>query len=212
MNDAQAREKFGLERLFLFSDAVFAIAITLLAIEIRLPGPTAGSAEPDLASQLLLLIPRIIGFLFSFFLIGQTWIEHHRMGGFITAYRLGLLWWNLLVLCFVVMMPFVTSVLSEHDSRSAVILYASAFTGLGLAKAAFWRYAVRHGLTAGADPEAASISRRVWATPLTAGLVVAAAAMDIPHAYYGFMLIPLAAYLLQKSQPAAAAGRRHKNS
>jgi uncharacterized membrane protein len=198
MTDPQ-KEGLGLERLLLFSDAVFAIAITLLVIEIRVPSPAPGSSEKELGLGLLALLPQFIGFLISFFLIGQTWIEHHRIGRLLTGFDLGTLWWNLLMLFFVAFMPFATAVLSEHiASRIAGTLYAVSFAGLGLAKAGLWRHAVHRNHVRADRLVVRSVSRRIWASPLTAGAVAVAALLGVPMAFVGFMFIPLVAFLLQR--------------
>jgi len=198
MNDRETRSP-GLERLLLFSDGVFAIAITLLVIEIRVPAAGPDPGEAALGAALLALLPQLIGFVVSFFLIGQTWIEHHRIGRHLAAVDVGTLWWNLLLLFFVAFMPFSTALLSEHiASRIAVTVYALSFAGLGLAKAGLWRHAVRGGQVKAERPVVRGISRRVWATPLTAVLVAAAAIAGVPFAFVGFALIPPIAALLRR--------------
>ena len=87
----ELRKEFQLERLILFSDAVFAIAITLLVIEIRIPDKHEmqlheGVSDKALLHALGLLIPKFLGFLVSFMLIGLYWTIHHRMFGFVTGY------------------------------------------------------------------------------------------------------------------------------
>jgi len=198
MRDTSHAETLALERLLFFSDAVFAIAITLLVIEIKLPA-LPHAADDDLARALLSLAPRFTGFVISFLLIAQTWIEHHKMGRQLAAYDVGLLWTNALLLLFVAFLPFATAVMSEYPNlRVAVALYAFTFAGLGLAKLGFWRHAVRKRLVDPDASEARSISRRVWATPLTATAVGVAAVAGVPHAYAGFVLIPAVAGLLDR--------------
>jgi uncharacterized membrane protein len=204
MQQSKTREHMAFERLLFFSDAVFAIAITLLVIEIKIPAVEPGSVDSSLPAALLQIIPKIIGFFISFLLIGQTWIEHHRICLFIEGFNSGLLWKNLWLLLFVAFLPFTTAVMSEYYySHIAVSLYAVSFAALGLAKASFWRYAVRCKLLAhDADPyEVKRISRRVWATPLTCIIVMIAAMFKIPYSYFGFMLIPLAAIILDRTAP-----------
>jgi uncharacterized membrane protein len=131
--------------MLFFSDAVFAIAITLLAIEIKIPTIQHYGSESELAIALLQSISKITGFLVSFMLIGQTWIEHHRICGYLINFDSGLLWNNLILLLFIAFMPFVTDLLSEYYwSRVAICLYALSFAGLGLAKVFLWRHAVKN--------------------------------------------------------------------
>src|SRR5438477_1525847 len=104
------KKEFQLERLILFSDAVFAIAITLLAIEIKVPElPEGKITEVMLIQELAKEVPKLMGFLVSFFIIGLYWTVHHRMFGFVVNYTPRLLWLNLIFLLSIVLMPFTTA-------------------------------------------------------------------------------------------------------
>src|SRR6186997_1119600 len=111
----ELRKEFQLERMVLFSDAVFAIAITLLVIEIKIP-ELHGEHITDkaLLKELKHLIPKFLGFIISFMLIGIYWTVHHRMFGYVTNYTPKLLRLNLLFLFFIVLMPFSTGFYSEY--------------------------------------------------------------------------------------------------
>src|SRR5690348_4972851 len=88
------RKQFQLERMILFSDAVFAIAITLMAIEIKVPETTPGSLiqSDELAHKLLELLPHFIGFIVSFIVVSIFWHTHHRTFGYVIGYDGGLIW------------------------------------------------------------------------------------------------------------------------
>src|SRR4051794_16269100 len=95
----ELKKEFQLERMILFSDAVFAIAITLLALEIKVPEIDKHIvSDALLADKLNELIPKFIGFFVSFFVIGIYWVAHHRMFGFVVNYNQRLLWLNLFFL------------------------------------------------------------------------------------------------------------------
>ena len=101
----ELKKEFQLERLILFSDAVFAIAITLLVIEIKIPDKEflkerGGLSDATILNALSHLVPKFIGFFISFLLIGLYWSIHHRMFGFVTSYDRKLLFLNLLFLFF----------------------------------------------------------------------------------------------------------------
>jgi uncharacterized membrane protein len=196
------REYLAFERILFFSDAVFAISITLLVLEMKVPAIQPDFSESQLGYALLQMMPKFVGFLISFFLIGQTWIEHHRICSFLEEYNSGMLWKNLLLLFFVAFLPFATALMSEYYfSRVAICVYASSFAGLGFAKASFWHHAVKKNLLAKDidTTQANRISRRVWATPATSLAVVIATVIEIPYAYCGFSLIPLVAILLDRT-------------
>ncbi len=115
-----------LERLIFFSDAVFAIAITLLIIEIHVPHLEAGASNADYINALLKLIPNFIGFVISFFVIGAFWGGHHRAFGCAAHYDDKLLPANIQLLLTIAAMPFFTAFLSEYsDQRVPVVLYCS---------------------------------------------------------------------------------------
>src|SRR5688500_17091413 len=97
MADRQGPEH-ALERLIFFSDAVFAIAITLLIIEIHVPEVPRGSGDSAYLEALAHLIPNFIGFIVSFAVIGLFWMGHHRAFGLAARQGPGILGWNLALL------------------------------------------------------------------------------------------------------------------
>ena len=129
------------DRLNAFSDGVFAIAITLLALDLRLPElhhPTSSQIAQSIRDQL----PNILSFVLSFLLIGRYWIVHHNFFQTLRRYDNGLLWLNLLFLMSVVFMPFPTSVLADYgDQNAGVVFYAASLTVVGLLQAALYYYA-----------------------------------------------------------------------
>lgn len=133
--------KIGLERLVFFSDAVFAIAITLLALEVRLPVEAANLSDRQLLTSLLEIWPKYLSFIISFLVIGNFWIAHHHRFSLITRYDSRLLLLNLLVLMSIAFIPFPTSVISENGNRTATIFYALSIATTGLLSALLWWYA-----------------------------------------------------------------------
>lgn len=108
------RKDFQIDRIILFSDAVFAIAITLLVIEIKAPEVELGAPIYEQLNQLASLIPKFIGFIISFFVIAVYWRSHHRMYGFVNRYTDRLIWLNFWFLFFIVLMPFSSAYYSEN--------------------------------------------------------------------------------------------------
>jgi len=89
---SELKKEFQLERMILFSDAVFAIAITLLVIELKIPEISHDLVSEDkLLESLAEQIPKLIGFLISFFIIGLYWTVHHRLFGYVVNYTQRLL-------------------------------------------------------------------------------------------------------------------------
>lgn len=140
----ELKKEFQLERMILFSDAIFAIAITLLVLDIRVP-----SIDRHIATDKMLIrsldemIPKFIGFILSFFLIGLYWMIHHRMFGYVIDYTPKLLRLNLLFLFAVVVMPFSTAFYSEyvlHFLVTPMIVYVSNIVLLGITNLLLWIY------------------------------------------------------------------------
>lgn len=134
------RDAFQLERLILFTDAVFAIAITLLAIEIKVP-ELHHRTEHDALQGLLDLTARFVGFFLSFLIIAVYWLAHHRIFRFVRHTTPKLLWLNILFLLSIVLMPFTTAFQSEYAMLSIPwVLYALNIVFTGLMQTLLQRY------------------------------------------------------------------------
>jgi uncharacterized membrane protein len=191
----ELKKEFQLERLILFSDAVFAIAITLLVIEIKIPEIEAPVTDKGLLQALAHLIPKFIGFIISFILIGLYWTVHHSMFGFVTSYNKRLLVLNLFFLFFIVLMPFSNGFYSEyanHMVRDEVIVplvfYVLNFCGVGFVNYVMWRYISnpKHKLTEPPiDPLTLKLARlRSFTVPCIFLLM-------LPVAYFTHVLIAI---------------------
>lgn len=110
------RKDFQIDRMILFTDAVFAIAITLLVIDIKAPKIPIDATEKDFWIGMLSLLPKFIGLIVSFFFIGLYWFLHHKLFGFVVNYTNKLIWLNLIFLFSIVLIPFTTSVYSEFST------------------------------------------------------------------------------------------------
>lgn len=121
------RKGFQLDRIIFFSDAVFAIAITLLILEIKVPEISEHGTEKDFIKAMLALTPKFFGFLFSFFMIGLYWFIHHIMFGYVINFTKKLIWLNLIFLLSIVIMPFSTAVYSEYSMTENYIKLISPF-------------------------------------------------------------------------------------
>ena len=192
-----------LDRLTFFSDAVFAIAMTLLVIEVRLPATELSAAA--LGQALVGLIPKYLGFVISFLVIGRFWIAHHRVFGLLAGTSEQLNWVNLLLLMVVAFMPFPTEVISEFSEvRLAVMLYAGWLTVLGLLHHWLVRTALRRpGLVRDDVPEAECRHlRRGSLIPVVIGLLSLAGAAVAPLAGIAILFLgsPVVSWLLHRRE------------
>ncbi len=109
------RQRFQVERMILFTDAVFAIAITLLILEIKVPNLAyEGLNSAKIANTLLDAYPTWIGFIISFWVIALYWIDHHRLFAYVDDYNGKLVFLNLLYLMSIVIMPFTSALYSKY--------------------------------------------------------------------------------------------------
>lgn len=168
--NAPVDDHLGLERLIFFSDAVFAIAITLLALDLRLPAGSGAWSSAQLLEQLLESWHRVLAFVVSFLAIGTFWMAHHRKFRFIRRYDRGLLTLNLLFLMAIAFVPFPTSVISESGTRTATIFYALTLALAGLMLSAVWWYASRRNRLT--DPHLDVLQRRRQWAPLVLTVVL----------------------------------------
>ncbi|MGZ4941976.1 MAG: TMEM175 family protein [Halobacteriota archaeon] len=134
----------ALDRLIFFSDAVFAIAITLLVLNITVPIIAPGAEGTELSSALLATVPKLFSYALSFLVIGAYWMAHHRTFHYVIRYDRGLAWRNLLFLLFIGLIPFPTGVVGTYgDQLAAALLYAAVLTITGLLMALLW-YHISH--------------------------------------------------------------------
>src|SRR4030095_4715133 len=116
----EIRKEFQLDRIILFSDAVFAIVITLMAIEIRLPK----NSTDTFSSQLLHLAPVIFAYAASFGFIGQIWYQHLQVFGLLRDYDKGVIIRNLFMLFCIGFFPFsVTLIAEQANIFLSIIIY-----------------------------------------------------------------------------------------
>lgn len=140
------RTEFQLERLILFTDAVFAIAITLLAIEIKIPEFEGQPRDAQVWERMMWLIPKFIGFLTGFAVIALYWTAHHRVFRFLRNYDQKLIWLNMLFLLFIVLMPFSSGLFSSYAMvRAPFAIYSINIILAALAQVGLMRYLANPG-------------------------------------------------------------------
>ena len=110
----ELHKEFELERLILFSDAVFAIAITLIIIEIKFPDIEKGATSSQIWQAFKPALIQFGAFVMSFFFIGTVWMRHLQIFRYLIKYDKGLIKRNLFFLFFIVCFPFSASGITEH--------------------------------------------------------------------------------------------------
>jgi uncharacterized membrane protein len=134
-------------RLEAFSDGVFAVAITLLALNLAVKGPGYGGLAHQLAHQW----PGYLAYLISFFTIGIIWVNHHTLVANVAVVTRMLLFLNLVLLLFVVLIPVATGTVADYladggfDAKLAVAVYGIVLEGMSLSFAAMLEWSLGEG-------------------------------------------------------------------
>ncbi|WP_411106555.1 TMEM175 family protein [Streptomyces sp. cmx-4-9] len=134
-------------RVEAFSDGVFAIIITILVLELKVPEETGSDFWHGVREQW----PHYAAYVVSFLIIGVMWVNHHTIFSHLKRVDRPLLFLNLLVLMVVSVIPYTTTVLAEHlvedggSAHAAAVLYSAVTVAYALAFMAFWWYVTRVG-------------------------------------------------------------------
>ena len=175
-----ARLEPGTGRAEAFSDGVFAIAITLLILEIRPPEHGSGR----LADALLDLWPSYLAYTLSFLTIGIMWLNHHEVLKLVRTVDRTFLLLNMLLLLLVAFIPFPTNVLADFlqdggERGTAAFFYAGSFATIAVVYNAFWHYLRSHRRQLlerhVSDAEVAAITRSYLLGPTVYGVATVAA-------------------------------------
>ena len=181
------------ERTIGFSDGVFAIAITLLILNVEIPD-LHGESTAELDRALDSTVPDLISYFIGFYVIGKFWLGHHGLFDRLRGLDGRLMNVNLLYLSLIALLPFPTGVLGDHGGLTvAVVIFAAAVTVAGLAESLLLWTAVRRGL---AEDDLMSQRRQHLYETFTVPVIFA---LSIPIAfvspdgakYFWLALIPL---------------------
>jgi uncharacterized membrane protein len=159
---APSRTDHALERLVFFSDAVFAIAITLLILEVHVPQLPRDSGDLAFVRVLVELIPSFIGYGISFWVVGMFWLGHHRAFSLASRHSRKMLGWNLFLLGMIAFMPFATAFWALNmGSRVPALFYCVTLLIAALLNVQVVRIATGPDMVdPAADPALVSYCRR----------------------------------------------------
>ena len=181
----------SVERLAALSDGIFAFAMTLLALDLRVPALEAIHNEHDLWHGLTALSPRLIMYMMSFLTLGIFWVGQQTQLNHLERSNIRLSWIHIVFLFFVTIMPFSTALLAEFTVyRTALLAYWLNILCLGAVLYASWGYATRSGLVKDdIVPEVpAAVCRRIV---IAQSLYAFGAALCIVSTYWSIAFIVL---------------------
>ncbi len=136
--DEMVEHKENIARTLALSDGVFAVAITLLVLDIRVPN---GVTQGHLLAALLQLTPAVRSYIISFLVIGGYWNVHRSMFRTIRRFDGRLSWLNLFFLLSIAFLPVPTSLLDRYDAVVSVVFYALSMSITGMLSFLLWYYA-----------------------------------------------------------------------
>jgi uncharacterized membrane protein len=185
------------DRILFFSDAIFAIAITLLIVDLPVQVERASSSGSHVVNsgvQLRDAVGGIEGFGISFAVIGLFWLGHHGLFRFVTAFDRPLMLLNLLFLGLIAFLPFPTALISAGSTSQApaVVFYAVCAGSAGLMETFIWIYAshARTRLVADMSPDTSRlILLRTARVPLVFAISIGIAQVSAEWATYSWLLI-----------------------
>ncbi len=168
------------DRLNTLIDGIFAIVLTLLVLDIRVPG---SASETVLMEKLGALWPQFLSYSLSFILLGLFWIGHQLEARYIQRSDDVHLWLSLLFTMFIALVPFSSSLLSSHpNSRVAVIVYSSNIFIASILRYVHWRYVSDRRRLIDERLSAqliSSVSRAFISTPLLCLLAIALSLISV---------------------------------
>ncbi len=188
----------SIERIAALSDGIFAVAMTLLVLDLRLPVAASVHGEAGLARALAALAPHLLVYLMSFMTLGIFWVGQQTQLNHLAQANRDLTWIHLGFLFAVTLMPFSTGLIGSFIAEKvALVIYWANILLLGIALFASWRYAVRAGLVYPDAPAGTgrAVERRIV---IAQALYAVGAALCVVSTYWslGFMVLVQINYVM----------------
>ena len=194
MSDSSPNEGLSKTRIEALADGIFAIAMTLMVFDIKLPVPTQ-TMPWSLRYELVRLWPRFLAYVISFIMLGVYWVGHHNQYHYIRRTDRGFLWINIFFLMGVSLLPFSTGLLGQYPAeRTALVVYGLNLIMVGGFLYTHWWYATRsHRLVESQiNPEVVSLAKhRIAMGPAVSILAICVSLVGKRLSLAIFALIPL---------------------
>lgn len=182
------------DRLEMFSDGVFAIVITLLVLEIKVPEVASSVTSSEFVYELLQLWPKFYVFVLSFVVIYIIWMNHHQTFNMIVKSNRALMLLNGLILFFTVLVPFPTALVGEYPFQPVVSLtYGAVMAFLALSHLVLYRYITKNRLIDESIPQEVVEKgfKRAMVGPIIYALGAISALILLPVSYIIYTLITI---------------------
>jgi uncharacterized membrane protein len=184
--------QLGRNRIEALTDGVFAVAMTLLVLDIKVPELRQPLATTELPLKLLSLWPKFLSYTISFVILGVYWVGHHVQLSFIRRADRPLLWINIFFLLWVALVPFSTALLSEYaKTRVAIAIYGANLIAIGLTLALHWRYATTESRHVDPDIDRGLVGAAMYRTLMAPLVYVIAIGLSFVRAEMSLALYTL---------------------
>jgi uncharacterized membrane protein len=195
-DDSQSSGGLNKHRLEALGDGIFAFAMTLLVLDVKMPKiPSAAVTAELLTRSLLELWPKFLSYIISFVVLGVFWIGQNGYFHFIKRTDRWFLWINLFFLMFIVFVPFSTDLLGDYPlQRAAVVIYGCNIMAMGLIAYFQWWYATSGHRLVGSNIETELVrmaNRRLLAGVFAYGSAVLLAWLSPRISLIMYLLIPI---------------------
>lgn len=185
--------KLNKSRTEAFSDGVFAIIITLLILEIKIPHIEDKKSSSDLLWAIIDLLPKIISWAVSFFFIAVFWVQHHNLFRLADKIDYALVWMNNLTLFFVCFLPFPTAMMGEYpENRVALLMFGAVASAASFMQTWMYHYITKYYLLDRYDKVAArkNVKRSFILAPMLLIIATAASFVYILLPYLIYAIVP----------------------
>lgn len=143
---------FSKSRVEAFSDGIFAIIVTLLVLEIKVPHISDYNSQSELLTALSALFPKFISWIMSFFTVAVIWVNHHKLFKQFKQLDSGIFWWNAVLLLWTSFIPFPTAVLGDYPGNFvSIVLYGIVMALMAASFTCMRYYVLRKGNLLEAD-------------------------------------------------------------
>jgi uncharacterized membrane protein len=192
--NAESHDSVNLSRLEALGDAIFGFSLTLLALDLRLP-----EVQPNALLQgVLILLPKLLIFVFAFLVIAQQWDVHQRTMSHVARADGLFVWLYLISLMFVVLMPASADILARYPLQPIALVFFGINTALlCLASWAMWQHAARARrlLNEELSPEIVELIGRLWLyPPIVICVTLPLAFISVYPVYILWFLMPVISY------------------
>lgn len=185
--------KISKHRTEAFSDGVFAIIVTLLVLEIKVPHLNDSESSDELLTALVAMTPKIISWVASFFFIVVMWVQHHNLFRMADKIDYGMVWINNILLMLVCFLPFPTALMGEYPhNRPAVLLFGLIATLASLVQVWLYGYMAKNHLMPhyNKDSVMKNVRRSFMMAPLLLIIAAGASFISLLLPYFIYLLVP----------------------